>query len=118
MDTPGADMHGDDPEARREAARLMGKARSERKIQAARAVAESRRGTKWTEEQKAQLRIAQAARRERERLAREAAGAGAVVGTEKQRPGRPRTRPETADPDAPKRGPGRPRKQALEGQEQ
>jgi hypothetical protein len=107
-ETPGKALNSDDPEARREAGRLMGSARTERKIAAARAVAESRRGVKWTEEQKARLRAAQQARRERER--RERLESDQTMPVKEKRPvGRPRTRP-TLDEDTPKRPVGRPKK--------
>lgn len=54
-------------EDRSEAARRLGSARTPAKVSAARAVAASRRGTTWTPEQKANLKAAQQARRERER---------------------------------------------------
>ena len=56
-----------DNEARSEAARQMGRARTPAKIEAARATAASRVGTKWTEEQRANLRKSQQERRQRER---------------------------------------------------
>lgn len=77
MDTEhsiGQVMHGDDAESRREAARMMGKARTEKKIAASRAnvvrASEANRGKSPSEETRQKLREAQAARRERERLAK------------------------------------------------
>lgn len=60
----GAALHSDDIEARREAARLLGQARSERKAAAAR---ENGKKNTFTEETRVKLRAAQQARRERER---------------------------------------------------
>ncbi len=77
----------------RKAMSILGSARTEKKIAAARAVAESRKGTKWTEEQKQKLRAAQAARREREREEMEAAGLKEPV-KEKRPRGRPRKQPD------------------------
>jgi hypothetical protein len=99
-------MHSDDAEQRREAARLMGSAKTERKVAAARAVAESRRGQKWSEEAKAKLREAQQARRERERQEQTLSGLASVP-TEKKPVGRPRTRPVEETPKKPR---GRPKK--------
>ena len=107
-DTPGAAMHDADAELRRQAARAMGQARTEKKIAAARAVAESRIGAKWTEEQKANLREKQTERRERERQERAALGLTPAVPVEKKPPGRPR-KEQPVDP-APKRPRGRPKK--------
>lgn len=108
----GADLHGDDADARKEAARMMGRSRSERKIEAARRVAESRRKENLTEEQVNKLRESQRLRREREQAAREASGV-AVQTAEKKPVGRPRkAQAEATANDAPqqKRGRGRPRK--------
>jgi hypothetical protein len=113
MDTPsGAALHSDDDAARSEAARLMGKSRTEAKVTAARAnvakAAEARRGKPMSEEHRQKLREAYQARRM-------AQGLDTVPAepTEKRRPGRPRKQetPEegTAEP-AVKRGKGRPRK--------
>ena len=113
----GAQMHDADAEARREAARAMGRARTERKIAAARAVAESRRGVLWTEEQKAKLREAQKERRERERLARLTAGEVEPDTAAEKRPvGRPRKQT-TEEGTAPKRPVGRPKKVQAESNE-
>ncbi len=110
----GADLHGDDADARKEAARMMGRSRSERKIEAARRVAESRRKENLTEEQVNKLRESQRLRREREQAAREASGV-AVQTIEKKAVGRPRkAQADTVANDAPKRGRGRPPKAKAE----
>lgn len=112
----GADLHGDDADARKEAARMMGRARTERKVNASRAnaakAAESRIGKTFTDEQRVKLKEAQRLRREREQAAREASGV-AVPSAEKRPPGRPRkVQPEQTTETAPQpqRGRGRPRK--------
>jgi len=62
-----------------------------------------------SEEHRAKLRLAQAARRERERLEKEAAGVVAALTGEAKRPGRPRKA--TAETEIqPTRGRGRPKK--------
>ena len=110
----GADLHGDDADARKEAARMMGRSRSERKIEAARRVAESRRKENLTEEQVNKLRESQRLRREREPAAREASGV-AVQTADKKAVGRPRkVQTEATANDAPKRGRGRPPKAKAE----
>jgi hypothetical protein len=86
QDANGALLHGEDANARREAARLMGKASTERKKAAAR---ENGKKNTFTEETRAKLRAGQAARREREREEREAAGVVTIT-PEKKRAGRPR----------------------------
>ena len=108
MDTEksGAALHGEDEAARSEAARMMGRARTERKAQAARL-----NGAKntFTDETRAKLREAQAARRERERQERAAAGIVEVV-KEPKKPGRPaKIKPDVEA--QPKRPRGRPKKQ-------
>lgn len=97
MDTSnaGASLHDDDEAARREAARLMGSVRSERKAAAVRENGKKGGAHEFTEATRAKLRDAQAARRERERQEREAAEVGI--------------------PPAPKAKRGRPRKQQAEG---
>ena len=81
-----------------EAMRLLGSAKTPAKVAAARAVAESRKGCRMTEEQRQKMADGQARRRERERIAKGAA---------------PKPAP---DPTAPKRGPGRPRKVVTDRQ--
>lgn len=105
QNTPGALLHSDDEEARKTAASLMGKARSERKAEAAR---ENGKKSVFTEEMRIKLREAQQARREREHKAREAAGIVPVVKEPKQ-PGRPRIHP-VVEATGEKRGRGRPKK--------
>ena len=86
----GADLHGDDADARKEAARMMGRARTERKVNASRVnaakAAESRIGKTFTDEQRAKLKEAQRLRRERE-----AQESGVAVQNPETKPvGRPR----------------------------
>jgi hypothetical protein len=85
----GKALHDADEEARREAARKMGSARTERKAAASRATAASRKGVTLTEEQRERQRQGQLARWERIRAERAAAGLTPVV-VEKKRAGRPR----------------------------
>lgn len=110
-ETPGALLHGADADARREAARLMGQATSEKKAAAARATAAARKGAKWTEEQKENLRKRRAELREQKLQAAGEAGATPSVAVEKKRPGRPRKEPADVEPTGERRGRGRPRKQ-------
>ena len=111
MNAPGRDLHSEDENARKSAASTMGKARTEKKIAAARATAESRRGVKWTDEQKAKLRESQAARREREAQERAALGLDAAP-TEKKKAGRPAKIKPEVEAAAP-RPRGRPKKQSA-----
>src|SRR5437879_4878578 len=97
----------DEQEIIRQAMSIIGRARTEKKIAAARATAASRRGSTWTEDQKEKQKEAQAARREREKQERIALGLAETDPTEKKRPGRPRTRPIE---EGPKRPRGRPKK--------
>jgi hypothetical protein len=76
----------DEKEVVRQAMSIIGRARSPRKIEAARETAAARRGKPLSEAHKAKLRDAQAARRERERAA---AGPS--------EPKRPRGRPRKSD---------------------
>lgn len=101
----------DKQEVIRQAMSILGSAKTERKIEA---LAKNRaKFTGHTEETKAKLRAAQAARRERERQERAALGLVEPETSEKKRPGRPRTRPiEEAQAKRPR---GRPRK--SEGEE-
>ncbi len=104
----GAHLRADAPDDRKEAARRLGMARTEKKAVAARA-----NGAKntFTEATRAKLRAAQAARRQRERAQREASGSVAAPTSPepKKKPGRPKKQVE-AQP-TPKRPVGRPRKQ-------
>jgi len=84
----------------------------ERLAENARQVAESRRGSKWTDEQKAKLREAQSARREREKQERMERGEVVSTAGEKRKPGRPKKEETETAIDAPKRPVGRPKKQA------
>ena len=108
-ETSGRAMHSADADARREAARLMGQATTEKKAAAARATAASRKGTQWTEEQKTNLRARRAELREQRQQELAVAGT-AETSKEKKPAGRPRTRP-VVEPTGEKRGRGRPRKQ-------
>ena len=81
METPddlGSLLRGEDAEARREAARMMGRARSEKKAASSRENGRKGGVRIVTEEHREKLRIAQAARRERERLERAALASGMV----------------------------------------
>lgn len=104
----GAELHNPDEEARKQAARMLGSIRTERKAESSRQNAAKRRGVPLSEEHRAKLKEAQRLRRERE----QATGV-AVQNTEKKPVGRPRkTQPEQTTETAPqqKRGRGRPRK--------
>ena len=107
--TAGQVLHSDDPDARRQAAALMGAARTERKSQSSRenvkAATEARRGKPMSEEHKAKIAAT--------RLAQEAARkqAAPAVASEKKPPGRPRKERADVEPIGEKRGRGRPRKQ-------
>lgn len=114
METPkglGQRLQSEDIEARREAARILGQSKSERKTASSRengkkSLLSSKVGTHIvTEEMRAKMSAAQKARWERVR--REAGITSQPK--EKRPPGRPRTRP-VPDPDAPKRPVGRPKK--------
>lgn len=106
----GANLQGGDEEARKKAASMMGKARTERKYAAAVANAQKRKGKPLSEEHKAKLREAQQERREREQVERAALGLDAAEGTEKKPVGRPRKATTAGDTHSPKRGRGRPKK--------
>lgn len=97
----------EDAEARREAARALGRARTPRKAEAAR---ENGKKAVLTEAQVAKHRQAQQDRRERERREKEAAGVtvsiAAPLSSSGRGPGRPRTRA-VIEPGE-KRGRGRP----------
>jgi (p)ppGpp synthase/HD superfamily hydrolase len=90
MNNAGNKMHADDVESRREGARLMGSARTEKKAEAAREnqqkAVEAWSGASHSEETKAKLREAQKARRERERVER----GETLAETPKRGRGRPR----------------------------
>jgi|SRR5579884_1763753 len=107
IQTPGQALHSDEADARSEAARMLGRVRSERKAAAARANGAKGGTHAFTEETRAKLRAAQQARRERERQARTAE----TPPVEKRPVGRPKTRPVVES--AEKRPVGRPRKQAT-----
>ncbi len=67
----GADLHGGNTDVRKEAARLMGQAKTQTKLDA---LAKNReKFTGHTEESKARIREAQQARRRREKEAKEVA---------------------------------------------
>ena len=112
----GADLQGGTEEARRQAASMMGSARTEKKTASSREnaakAAEARRGSKWTEEQRAKLREAQSARREREKQERMERGEVVNTAGEKRKPGRPKKEETGTAIDALKRPVGRPKKQA------
>ena len=108
--TAGQALHSDDPDARRQAAALMGAARTERKSQSSRenvkAATEARRGKPMSEEHKAKIAAT--------RLAQEAArkqAAPVIANVEKKPPGRPRKDHADVETAGEKRGRGRPRKQ-------
>ena len=63
----GADLHNSDEEARRQAARMLGSIRTERKAESSRQNAAKRRGIPLSEEHKAKLREAQRIRWKREK---------------------------------------------------
>lgn len=108
----GANLQGGSEDSRKEAARLMGRARTERKVVSGRENMAKARLRLADEDVRAKLREAQKARRERELAERVASGI--VETTEKKPVGRPRKQ---ADPQAeatPKRGRGRPKKQTGE----
>ena len=88
----GSQLHGDDPEARKEAARMMGKARTPKKTEATRAniarVNEQKRLFGVSEETRAKLREAQILRREREKQERLEALGESVANIEKKPVGR------------------------------
>ena len=103
---PGRDLQGEDENARRAAASTMGKARTDRKLNA---LAENRaKFTGHSEETRAKLRMAQAVRREREKQERAALGIVEPV-KETKKPGRPaKVRPDVETVPRPR---GRPKKQ-------
>ena len=79
METPddlGSLLRSEDAEARREAARMMGRARSEKKAASSRENGKKGGVRIVTEEHREKLRIAQVARRERERQERAALASG------------------------------------------
>lgn len=80
--------------------------------QASRANGAQAKAIVTSEAHRAKLKEAQQARRKRERLAKLAQPPAPVA--EKRPAGRPRTRP-IPDADAPKRKPGRPRKESVDG---
>ena len=83
-------MSTEEEELIRRAMSAIGRRTSERKTAAARANAEKRRGQPLSEEHKAKLKEAQAARRERERSEQVASGMASPEPQEKRKPGRPR----------------------------
>lgn len=89
----GEELQSDDVVARREAARMMGRAKTEKKSAASRANMEKlniqRKGQAFSEEHKEKLKAAQAARRERERIAKSVVMPEADVAPKRPR-GRPR----------------------------
>ena len=90
--TPGNDLQGGDDDARRAAAALMGKSRTDKKIAAARInvarATDTLRGVPISEEHKAKLKVAQKERREREKQERAALSPDTAP-----EPKRPRGRP-------------------------
>ncbi len=87
----------DDVQVRRLIGVMMGSAKTGKKVEAARMVAQRRRGTELSADVKAKLKAAQKARRERERQEKEAAGL-VTVATPKRPRGRPRKTQETQQP--------------------
>ena len=77
-DELGSLLRGEDAEARREAARMMGRARSEKKAAASRENGKKGGVRVVTEEHREKLRLAQTARRERERQERAALASSAA----------------------------------------
>lgn len=104
-DKIGGLLHANDLEARKLAASLMGRVKSERKTIAAR---ENGKKTRFTPEHREKLKEAQRLRREREKAEQEEAGL--TTNVEKKPVGRPRKAQGTQAEAAPKRGRGRPRK--------
>ena len=92
MDTgkAGGLLHGEDEEARRVAASLMGKARTEKKAVSSRANGAKSKQVVQSEEHRAKLRAAQAARREREKQEKSVNGVLPPEAQEKRKPGRPK----------------------------
>lgn len=90
----GAELQGADEEARSQAASLMGKARTEKKISASRAnvtkAQDAIRGKPISEDHKAKLREAQRLRREREKAEWLASGGSSTESDPKRKPGRPK----------------------------
>ena len=79
-DELGSLLRGEDAAARREAARMMGRARSEKKSAASRENGKKGGVRVVTEEHREKLRLAQAVRRERQERATLASGAAPVKG--------------------------------------
>ena len=90
----GAELQGADEEARKQAASLMGKARTEKKSSASRAnvtkAQDAIRGKPISEDHKAKLREAQRLRREREKAEWLASGGTFAEPAPKRKPGRPK----------------------------
>lgn len=105
MEQPaGKQLQGGDAEARREAARAMGSARTPAKSEAAKRRNESRKGVPLSPETKQKLSEAQRLRWEEKRAAAASAG---VVEPPKEK-GKPGRKPKPVDPNQPKRPRGRP----------
>ena len=113
METPGKDMHDPAAEARREAARALGQARTPAKAKAARENAAARRGVPLSEEHREKIRAAQEARWEKYR-AKKAEQAATLPPVEQKRRGRPRQEQPAELDTTPKRGRGRPRKETAQ----
>ena len=96
-DTHGASLRGDDADARKQAASLMGQARTDRKIEAAREnvakATEARRGKPMSEEHKNKIAAARLAGEAARRQARPS-----LPVAEKRGPGRPKKQEETETP--------------------
>jgi hypothetical protein len=111
METAGKELQGGDAEARREAARALGSARTPAKSAAAKLRNEKRKGVPLPEETRRKLSEAGKERWEKIRQEKAAVAAASPPVVKERKPmGRPRTTP-AADPNAPKRGRGRPKKQ-------
>jgi hypothetical protein len=109
METNGKQMQGGNAEARREAARALGSARTPAKSEAAKLRNESRKGVPLAPEIREKMRQAQLSRWEAIRAERQAQGLDAEPATEKRPPGRPR-KAMSEEAVAPKRPRGRPKK--------
>ena len=108
METAGKDLQGGDAETRRAAAAALGSARTPAKSAAAKLRNEKRKGVPLPEETR--QKMSEAAKERWEKI-REEKAAQAVVAApapkEQKKMGRPR---KPIDPEAPKRGRGRPKK--------
>jgi hypothetical protein len=78
-DEAGSKLRADDPGARRDAARVLGMARTERKSESSRENGRKGGAYVMSDETRERMRQAQQARRERERQVQESAGSAPAV---------------------------------------